>query len=210
MKRNVLDTDIYCITSEEYSKGKNNIQIVREMIDAGVKIIQYREKEKKMLYKYNECIELRKITSDAGVIFIIDDDVDLALAVKADGVHIGQEDMPIGKVRELVGNDMIIGLSTHSPEQAVDAVRNGADYIGVGPIFPTKTKKDVCNAVGLEYLDFVVKNIAIPFVAIGGIKEYNIAEVKKHGAKCIALVTEIVGAEDIKEKINNLRAILKG
>lgn len=210
MKQNILDTDIYCITAEEYSKGRSNIQVVKEMIDAGIKIIQYREKEKKMLYKYNECVELRKMTLDAGVIFIIDDDVDLALAVKADGVHIGQEDMPISKVRELVGNDMIIGLSTHSPEQAVSAVKNGADYIGVGPIFPTKTKKDVCNAVGLEYLDFVVKNIDIPFVAIGGIKEHNIYEVKKHGAKCIALVTEIVGADDIKGKINNLRAILGG
>ncbi|WP_284679558.1 thiamine phosphate synthase [Aceticella autotrophica] len=209
MGKNVLDTDIYCITAEEYSKGRDNIQVVKDMIEAGIKIIQYREKEKKMLYKYNECVELRKMTKDAGVTFIIDDDIDLALAVKADGVHIGQEDMPIERVREIVGNDVIIGLSTHSPEQALDAVKRGADYIGVGPIFPTKTKKDVCDAVGLEYLDFVVKNIDIPFVAIGGIKEGNIKEVKKHGAKCMALVTEIVGADDIKGKINKLRAILK-
>jgi thiamine-phosphate pyrophosphorylase len=209
MGKNVLDTDIYCITAEEYSKGRDNIQVVKDMIEAGIKIIQYREKEKKMLYKYNECVELRKMTKDAGVTFIIDDDIDLALAVKADGVHIGQEDMPIERVREIVGNDVIIGLSTHSPEQALEAVKRGADYIGVGPIFPTKTKKDVCDAVGLEYLDFVVKNIDIPFVAIGGIKEGNIKEVKKHGAKCMALVTEIVGADDIKGKINKLRAILK-
>ena len=209
MGKNVLDTDIYCITAEEYSKGRNNIQVVKYMIEAGIKIIQYREKEKKMLYKYNECVELREMTKDAGVTFIIDDDIDLALAVKADGVHIGQEDMPIERVREIVGKDVIIGLSTHSPEQALEAVKRGADYIGVGPIFPTKTKKDVCDAVGLEYLDFVAKNILIPFVAIGGIKEDNIKEVKKHGAKCMALVTEIVGADDIKKKINNLRDILK-
>lgn len=129
--------------------------------------------------------------------------------VKADGVHIGQEDLPIEKVRELVGTDMIIGLSTHSPEQAQDAVARGADYIGVGPIFKTHTKKDVCEPVGLQYLGYVAKNLSIPFVAIGGIKEYNIREVKDRGAKCICMVTEIVGAEDISEKVRCIREKLR-
>jgi thiamine-phosphate pyrophosphorylase len=106
---------------------------------------------------------------------------------------------------------MIIGLSTHSPEQAQEAIRLGADYIGVGPIYPTKTKKNVCAAVTLDYLDYVVKNVTLPYVAIGGIKLNNIEEVARHGAKCICLVTEIVGAEDIGAMVEKLRTtILKG
>jgi thiamine-phosphate pyrophosphorylase len=127
------------------------------------------------------------------------------MLVKADGIHLGQDDLPVEKVRELVGSEMIIGLSTHSPEQAQDAVRRGADYIGVGPIYRTYTKKDVCEPVGLEYLDYVVKSINIPFVAIGGIKESNMDEVISRGAKCVAMVTEIVGAENIEQKILNIR-----
>lgn len=209
MKRNILDTDLYGITAEEHSRGRSNIEVVKEMIAAGIKVIQYREKEKKMRYKYEECLEIRRLTKEAGVAFIVNDDIDIAMLVKADGVHIGQEDLPIEKVRELVGPDMIIGVSTHSPEQAQDAVRRGADYIGVGPIYRTYTKKDVCEPVGLEYLDYVANHIHIPFVAIGGIKEHNIGEVRKKGAKCICLVTEIVGAENIAEKIRRIRNAMK-
>jgi thiamine-phosphate pyrophosphorylase len=103
---------------------------------------------------------------------------------------------------------MFIGLSTHSPAQAEAAVRLGVDYIGVGPIFATNTKKDVCDPVGLKYLDYVVRNIRLPFVAIGGIKEHTIAEVYRRGARCIALVTEIVGAPDIGAKVHALRAAI--
>lgn len=150
------------------------------------------------------------MTARSGVTFIVNDHVDLALMVGADGVHLGQDDLPPAKVRELVGDEMIIGLSTHSPAQAGAAVRSGADYIGVGPIFATRTKEDVCAPVGLEYLDFVVKNIDLPFVAIGGIKEHNIAEVRKRGARCIAMVTEIVGAGDIAARVRSLGAALGG
>lgn len=209
-KARKLETDLYCLTAEQYSRGRDNIQVVKAMINAGIKIIQYREKEKKLLHKYNECLKIRELTREAGVTFIVNDDVDIAMLVEADGVHIGQEDLPVEKVRELVGEEMIIGLSTHSPEQAQDAIRRGADYIGVGPIYRTYTKKDVCDPVGLEYLDYAVKNVHIPFVAIGGIKEHNIHEVKARGAKCIAMVTEIVGAEDIEQKIANIRLKLKG
>ncbi|MFT9496589.1 thiamine phosphate synthase [Anaerosolibacter sp.] len=209
MRRNIIDTDLYGITAEEHSLGRSNIEVVKEMIHAGIKVIQYREKDKKALYKYEECLAIRKLTKEAGVHFIVNDDIDIALLVKADGIHIGQEDLPIEKVRELVGPDMVIGLSTHSPEQGLEAVKRGADYIGVGPIFKTYTKKDVCDPVGLTYLDYVVKHLDIPFVAIGGIKEHNIAEVKSRGAKCICLVTEIVGAEHIEEKISTLRGLMK-
>lgn len=201
----MLNTDLYALTGEEYSLGRSNIEVVEQLVAAGIKIIQYREKNKKKLYKYQECLKIREITKAAGVTLIVNDDIDLALAVKADGVHIGQEDLPVEQVRQLVGSDMIIGLSTHSPQQAQDAVKRGVDYIGVGPIYPTSTKKDVCPAVGLEYLDYVVQNIKLPFVAIGGIKEHNITEVWRHGARCIAMITELVGAPDIQAKVKSIR-----
>lgn len=204
-KRRKTDTDLYCLTSEEYSRGRDNIEVVKAMISSGVRIIQYREKDKKALQKYNECVKIRKLTKEAGVTFIVNDDVDIAILVKADGVHLGQDDLPPEKVREMVGHEMIIGLSTHSAQQAQDAVKRGVDYIGVGPIYRTFTKKDVCEPVGLEYLDYVVKNIDIPFVAIGGIKESNMHEVRSRGARCIAMVTEIVGAENIEAKIANIK-----
>ena len=204
-----LNTDIYGITAEEYSLGRSNIEVVAQMIEAGIKIIQYREKEKSDRQKYEECLKIREMTRDAGVTFIVNDHVDLAMLVGADGIHLGQDDFPSGLVRELTGKKMFIGLSTHSPAQAEAAVKLGVDYIGVGPIFATNTKKDACNPVGLEYLEYVVENIGLPFVAIGGIKEHNIADVYRRGAGCIALVTEIVGAPDISARVRNLRAAIK-
>ncbi|MGI6037136.1 MAG: thiamine phosphate synthase [Limnochordia bacterium] len=206
----LIKTDIYAILGEEFSQGRSNIEVTRELIKAGVQIIQYREKEKKAGEKYRECLAIRELTKKAGVQFIVNDDVDIAVLVGADGVHIGQEDLPIEAVRELVGPQMVIGVSTHSPEQGRDAVDRGADYIGVGPIFPTKTKKDVCSPVGLEYLDWVVANLDIPFVAIGGIKEHNIEQVAQRGARCICLVTEILGASDIPAMVQGLRQRIQG
>ncbi|MDD2752878.1 MAG: thiamine phosphate synthase [Candidatus Omnitrophica bacterium] len=209
-KTAMLNYSLYCITSQQHSLGRTTLQVAEEMISAGVKIIQYREKDKKTkLEKYNDCLKLRKMTRENGVTFIVNDDADIALAVKADGIHIGQEDMPLDAVRALTGEDFIIGVSTHSPEQAKEAVLKGADYIGVGPIYKTKTKKGVGKPVGLEYLDYVTKNIHIPFVAIGGIKMHNLMEVRQHGGKCVAMVTEIVGAENIKARIYEIFKMLK-
>jgi thiamine-phosphate pyrophosphorylase len=204
----LLEADIYGITAEEYSLGRSNVEVVEMMIASGIKVIQYREKDKSPRQMYGECVRIREMTTKSGVTFIVNDHVDLALLVGADGVHIGQDDLPPREVRNLAGQEMIIGLSTHSPAQAQAAVNCGVDYIGVGPLFATRTKKDVCDPVGLEYLDYVVKNIKLPFVAIGGIKEHNIAEVSRRGAKCIALVTEITGSEDIAAKVRALRAAL--
>lgn len=208
-RQTILDTDIYCLTAEKFSLGRSNIEVVQAMLDADIKLVQYREKEKKMGEKYEECLALRRMTIEAGAAFIVNDDIDLAIAVEADGVHVGQDDLPIEVVRRLVGDDMAIGLSTHAPEEAEEAVRRGADYIGVGPIFRTFTKEDVVDPVGFEYLEHVVKNVDIPFVAIGGIKEHNIAEVVRRGAKCVALVTEIVGAEDITQTIASVREAMQ-
>lgn len=201
----LLNTDIYAITSETHSRGRTNIDVVREVLEAGVRLIQYREKEKKMGEQYEECLEIRRLTKAAGAGFIVNDHTDLALMVSADGVHIGQEDPPLEAVRELVGPDMVIGLSVQSSEQARDGARRGADYIGVGPIYHTDTKKNVSDPVGLAGINSVANTIDIPFAAIGGIKARNVAEVISHGVSCVCLVSEIVGATDIAAKIKEIR-----
>ena len=201
------DVKIYAITGEKFSAGRDNITVVKELIKAGVKIIQYREKDKEKLGKYKECLEIRKLTKENGVFFIVNDDLDIALSVKADGVHIGQEDMPLEEVRKIVG-DMVVGCSTHNPKQAQEAKEKGADYIGVGPIFNTTTKENVEHSEGLTYLKWVSENINIPHVAIGGINEKNIADVISNGGMCCAMISEIVGADDITYKIKQLEKIL--
>ncbi|NOR23003.1 MAG: thiamine phosphate synthase [Desulforhopalus sp.] len=208
--REVLPAGLYGITAEKFSGGRTNIQVVEEMIKGGIKIIQYREKRASRSYNIilEECKQIRTLTRAAGVTFIVNDYVDVALLVDADGVHVGQDDLPVGEVRRLLGRDKIVGLSTHSPQQAEDAVVAGADYLGVGPIFATKTKDDVCDPVGFSYLEWVVENISLPFVAIGGIKQHNIDQIAQRGAKTICLVTEIVGASDIVARVHELHTTL--
>ncbi len=205
-----IPTGIYGITAERFSGGRSNIQVVEQMIKGGIKIIQYREKRPAKSYRtiLEECRQIRALTSAAEVTFIVNDYVDVALLVDADGVHVGQDDLPVGEVKRLLGEDKIVGLSTHSPEQALDAVAAGADYIGVGPIFATKTKDDVCAPVGFGYLDWVLENISLPFVAIGGIKLNNIDRIVQRGVKNVCLVTEIVGAPDIVARVNQLHLAL--
>jgi thiamine-phosphate pyrophosphorylase len=201
-----LPGGIYGITAEKFSRGRSNLEVVRAMVEGGVNIIQYREKRPHKSYRQmlDECRRIRAITRDHGVMFIVNDHVDIAMLVDADGVHVGQDDLPVAAVRQLVGPEKIIGLSTHSPDQARAALAAGADYIGVGPIYSTRTKDDVCDPVGLEYLEYAVENIPLPFVAIGGIKQHNIDAVIERGAKTICLVTEIVGADDIVQVVQNL------
>lgn len=206
----VLPAGLYGITAEKFSGGRTNVEVVTQMIRAGIKIIQYREKRGSKNYRkiLDECRLIRELTRAAGVTFIVNDYVDVALLVDADGVHVGQDDLPVREVRKLLGTNKIIGLSTHSPGQASDAVLTGADYIGVGPIFATKTKDDICDPVGFTYLDWVVENISLPCVAIGGIKLANIDQIAQRGAEIICLVTEIVGATDIVVKVNELNTVL--
>ena len=199
------ETDIYALTDARLSLGRPLEEVARALLGAGVKILQYREKKAKAGQMLEECRLLRRLTAEAGACFVVNDHIDIALLVKADGVHVGQEDLPLACVRELVGPEMLIGMSTHSPEQARAAVVAGADYIGVGPIFATQTKEDVCAPVGFAYLDWVAANITLPFVAIGGIKAHNIGEVARHGARCCALVSELVGAPDIAAQVALVR-----
>jgi thiamine-phosphate pyrophosphorylase len=204
-----LATDLYGITAEKYSLGRSNETVVRLMLAAGIKLIQYREKDKSAQEKLRECLVLRELTRQAGATFLVNDDVSLAQIVDADGVHLGQDDLPVAQVRALLGPGKIIGLSTHSSAQLQAALSCGADYLGVGPLYATQTKVNVCAPVGLDYLDYARAHATLPFVAIGGIKEHNLAEVVRHGASCAALVTEITGACDIAAKVAALRKIMR-
>lgn len=202
MSKKNIPLGLYGITAENFAKGKSNIECIREMIKGGIKIIQYRDKNKSIKEKAKEAKEIAKICKDSGVIFIVNDHVDIAMLVDADGVHVGQDDMDIRDVRKIIG-DKIIGVSTHAPKEAIEAQKDGADYIGVGPIFKTTTKDR--EPVGLEYLEFVVNNIDIPYVAIGGIKEYNFDKILSTGAKRVSLVSEIVGANNIQKIVKQLQ-----
>ena len=202
----LISSDIYGITSEEHSLGRSNIEVCKQMLQAGVKIIQYREKYKSAREMYNECIAIQRLARAYDAIFIVNDRVDLAMAVAADGVHIGQEDLPVAVVRRMIDEQMLLGLSTNLPEQAHMAVREGGvDYIGVGPVFSTETKKDASIPCGLEYVKYTAKNVNLPIVAIGGINAGNIAEVKKSGATCFAVISAIVGQPDIEAAVLALR-----
>lgn len=196
---------IYGITAEAMSNGRDNMTVVKAMLEAGIKFIQYREKEKTGLARYEECLKLKKLVHEYNAAFIIDDFVDLAIAVDADGVHIGQDDLPVPVVRKLLGPDKIIGLSTHSPEQLEKAneIADLIDYIGCGPVYATNTKKTAVP-VGLEYVKYATEHAKMPFVAIGGIKEHNIHEVYNAGATTIAVVSDITSADDIVDKISKL------
>ena len=209
--RNRIDIPkgLYGITGDNFANGKSNYECVEEMIKGGIKIVQYRDKFKSTREKVEDAKAIKKLCHKNNVLFIVNDDVAVAMLVDADGVHVGQDDMKPDDVRKLIGINKIIGLSTHSEEQGMAAYNNeNVDYIGVGPIFPTTTKDTA--PVGLEYLEFAVKNLYLPFIAIGGIKEDNIDEIIKRGAQRICLVSDIVGAENICKKIINLNSkILK-
>ncbi|MGL5124186.1 MAG: thiamine phosphate synthase [Fusobacteriaceae bacterium] len=204
MKKFELPVGIYGITDSKSGKNKNIIEYSEELLKGGVKIIQYREKNKKIKEILEEAKLLRKLTLKYKAIFIINDYLDIALITDADGIHIGQGDLPIEDVRKILGNNKIIGISTHNPAEAKQALLDGADYIGVGPIYYTETKEDIGDLVTLECLEYIEKNIDLPCVAIGGIKENNIDEILKKGVKSICLVSELIGSENTYETTKHI------
>lgn len=202
-------TGLYCLTDAQHSQGRDHLTVVKQMLSAGVHIIQYREKQQSQKVMYQDCLAIREMTRAAGAAFFVNDDIALAIAVNADGVHVGQDDLPVPVVRQLVGESMIIGLSTHSPEQAQAAVQSGADYIGVGPVFSTMTKQDVGQPVGLAYVRYAAQRIPLTTVAIGGINAANVSDVIRAGADCAAMISDIVAAPDIRAKAEQLQAIIQ-
>ncbi len=189
---------LYVVSGSTFSRGRSLLEVAALALEGGAGIIQLREKELTGKELVRQGQRLKDLCTSYGAKFIVNDRADIALAVDADGVHLGQDDIPISYARKILGPDKIIGISTHSLEQALEAQAAGADYIGVGPVFETQSKADVAAPVGLELVAKVAAAISIPFVAIGGIKLHNVDQVLAAGAKNIAVITEVVGAEDIR------------
>ncbi|MED1601230.1 thiamine phosphate synthase [Alkalihalophilus marmarensis] len=203
------DFKLYAITGEEFHQGRDLIEVMEEAILGGVDIIQLRDKKSKKIDVLKKAQVLRELTKKHDVTFIVNDHIDVALAVDADGIHVGQDDLPLAEARKVMGPDKIIGISTHKIEEARAAEAGGADYIGVGPIFETKSKEDVVDPVTTQYIQQVANEITIPFVAIGGIKLHNVDQVLAAGATRVCMISEIVGADDVKGTCEKFIEILK-
>ncbi|MET3504745.1 thiamine phosphate synthase [Halalkalibacter oceani] len=203
------DFQLYAITGEAFHPGRDLIEVMEEAIRGGVDIVQLRDKTSSKRDVLQKAKALRELTKKYGVPFIVNDHIDVALAVDADGIHLGQDDLPLAEARKIVGPDKIIGISTHQIEEARAAQAEGADYIGVGPIFETKSKVDVVDPVTTAYIQQVAAEITIPFVAIGGIKLHNVEQVLAAGASRICMISEIVGAADVKAVCEQFTAILE-
>ncbi|SEO97538.1 thiamine phosphate synthase [Paenibacillus sp. OV219] len=190
------DFRLYAITGEQFHPNRDLVEVMEEAIIGGADIIQLRDKTSGREELLRKAHSLRELTRKYGVTFIVNDHIDIALEVDADGIHLGQNDLTLEEARKLVG-DKIIGISTHAIEEARLAQEQGADYIGVGPVFRTATKADVVDPVSVSYVREVAAEIGIPFVAIGGIKLNNVDEVIAAGATRICAVSEIVGSSDV-------------
>lgn len=172
-------------------------EMTLKVLIAGVKWVQYRDKEKSRREIYEEAIRLRKLTKDFDAVYIVNDYADISLAVDADGVHLGQDDLPIEEARKIMGSNKIIGISTHSLEQAKEAEKGGADYIGFGPIFRTTTK-DAGIPKGTDMLKEIKRQVHIPVVAIGGINIENIRSVLDIGVDAVAIASAILNGDIIE------------
>jgi thiamine-phosphate pyrophosphorylase len=198
-----LDFKLYVITGENYHHGRGMLEVMEAALRGGADIVQLRDKEISKRELLEKARVLRDLTSRYKVPLIINDHPDVALAIDADGVHLGQEDMPLSVARKVLGPHRMIGISTHNLDQAREAVNAGADYIGVGPVYPTGTKPGR-QAVTTSYVSQAAAEIRIPFVAIGGITTDNAAEVLKAGARRLCAVSAIVGSPDPEGVCRNL------
>ena len=201
----VIDYSIYLVTDEACLHGRPLLECVEEALAAGVTLVQYRAKAADGGVLYAEACKLKQLCDKYGVPLIINDRLDIALAVGAAGVHLGQDDLPCAVARRLLGENFIIGVSAHNPAEAVQAVSEGADYLGCGAVFGTATKHDVAK-LGLENLRAIRKAVAVPMVGIGGITADNYAEVLATGADGAAIVSGILAQDDIGAAVKKLVA----
>ena len=191
-----IDYSIYLLTDDTCLQGRPLLACVEEALGAGVTLLQYRSKYKDGGALYQEALALKELCDRYHVPLIINDRVDVALAVGAAGVHVGQDDLPCRVVRNLVGDDFLIGVSAHNPEEAREAAAAGADYLGCGAVFGTATKAGV-GTLGLERLRSIRQAVSLPIVGIGGVKATNYGQVLATGANGAAIISGILAATDI-------------
>jgi len=200
---------LYIILDRQFVAGRDELDIARQIIEGGARVIQLRDKSRFYQDKTRELLlvaqKLKELCSRAGVLFIINDYLDLAMAVDADGLHVGQEDLPLPVIRRELSIDKIVGCSVKTLSQAKKAQREGADYVAVGSIFPTATKPEA-TVVGMDRIKELKGGVSIPVVAIGGINQSNIGEVVSAGADAIAVISAVLGEEDIRGAVQKLVA----
>ncbi len=201
------ENEYYLVTDSKLSK-KGTLSDVENALKAGCKIIQYREKNKSTKEMIKEAKKIKK-KCEGKAIFLVNDRVDVALAVDSDGIHIGQDDIPFEIARRILGNEKIIGLTVHNLEEAVKAEKIGADYIGLSPIFETDTKNDAGTACGIEMIKKVRKSVNLPIVAIGGINKENVNEVIKTGADSVVAISAVLCSDDVYKEVSDFIRIIK-
>lgn len=204
-KSNML---LYAITDSRYAKDKSLYELVEEALKGGATLIQLREKNLDFDEFLKRAINLKKLCTKYDVPLIINDNVDIAIKSNADGVHVGQTDMNAKNVRELIGKNMILGVSAQTCDQAVKAEEAGADYLGVGAVFSTSTKNNA-SVISMEEVKNITKSVNIPICAIGGINKENIMMLKGSGVDGVSLISAIFSANDIKKECETLLKLSK-
>lgn len=199
------DYSIYLVTDDGCLQGRALIDCVREALEGGVTLVQYRAKTASSAEMYAEALQLKALCDSFNVPLIINDRLDIAMAVGAAGVHLGQDDLPCAAARKLLGEDYIIGVSAHNPAEAKAALQSGADYLGCGAVFGTATKADV-KKLGTDGLAAICREKGLPIVGIGGVTADNYREVRAAGADGAAIVSGILAQPDIRTTV---RAIAK-
>lgn len=209
MKKNAIDYSLYLVTDQGLRRGRSLSAVVAKAVYGGVTCVQVRAKKESTRDFIDQARSIQPFLKEQKVPLIINDRLDVAQAVRADGVHLGQSDMPIEMARAIVGQEMVIGISAECLEHALSAQKAGADYIGASAVFATPTKTDIASPMGLGGLQRICETVTIPVVAIGGINRANAAGVMQAGADGIAVVSAIVAADDCRKAAQNLSTIIQ-
>ncbi len=204
-----LKLDAYIITNADIVAGRDHIDGARQALQGGANVIQFREKKMDTAEMIRVCEIIQGMCRRHGAIFLVNDRVDVALAVDADGVHVGQKDMPATIARRLIGPHKILGVSAGDAQKAKEAETDGADYVGTGMIFPAGVKKEIGVVKGLAVLSAVSRAVQIPVVAIGGIDHGNAASCIEAGAAGWAVITAVIGAPDVRQAAANLAQVIR-
>lgn len=202
--RSSLLKGLYLILDERAARERPLLDVLREATAAGARLFQYRNKALSGREAYRQALRLREAAGQSGALFLVNDRCDLALAVDADGVHLGQDDVPLAMARSILGPGKLIGISTHRADQVVEADRGGADYIGFGPVFPTGTKPDHEPVVGIEGLRGIRTLTHRPIFAIGGITVQEVDALKRAGADGVAVISAVLDSPDIGAAVRGL------
>jgi thiamine-phosphate pyrophosphorylase len=201
----LVDYSLYLVTDRKLSLGRSTLEVVRQAVEGGVTAVQLREKEMDSREFYLEALGIRKYLRERGIPLIINDRIDIALAVDADGAHVGQEDLPLSVARKILGPGKIIGASVFTPEEARQAEAMGADYLGLSPIFVTSTKPELTNQIGLEGIGPIRRATRLPIIGIGSMNEGNAFSVIQAGLNGIAVVSAICGKPDVRAAAERIK-----